>query len=184
MSELREETEPPEGHISSCSLEGASEVPRVLIQRPSVAELIKLEELEIAEVTSEQVDAIYEELVACQEADFPEVKVTKLIARRLAVANPGNPAAAVEQWRQSLLWRQERKDAIAGALSSHCRPQLRHPMTSVPWTAHDCTKETLIFRRGWDRLGHPVLIWNGRMHRAADRYLRASPRAMLVRPSF
>eukprot|EP00636_Phaeomonas_parva_P001554 CAMPEP_0118859778 /NCGR_PEP_ID=MMETSP1163-20130328/5882_1 /TAXON_ID=124430 /ORGANISM="Phaeomonas parva, Strain CCMP2877" /LENGTH=286 /DNA_ID=CAMNT_0006793411 /DNA_START=198 /DNA_END=1058 /DNA_ORIENTATION=- len=110
-------------------------------------QLAEQEELVHAAVTPEIIDATLAALTPFKD-EFPGVEIDRWTARRLAVANGGDVDGAVRQLRASQEWLAAHRAAV---------------------DAHDVGAEALFFRRGYDRLGHPVLIWNGRVHKAAER---------------
>ena len=69
-------------------------------------------------------------------------------SRRLLVANKGSLEQARAQREAAEAWREANRESLA---------------------AHDPGAERLVFRRGWDKLGRPLMIWNGRFHSSAKR---------------
>lgn len=107
------------------------------------AEVAAYELLDAAVVTDAKVDEI------CAKAGLDASSVAcRLTARRFAIAHGGSVSKAVANINENCAWRQAIKSTIDGLAS------LENP---------------LLFRQGWDRLGHPVLILNGQQLHATKR---------------
>mmetsp|Transcript_30023 Transcript_30023/g.69933 ORF Transcript_30023/g.69933 Transcript_30023/m.69933 type:complete len:370 (-) Transcript_30023:31-1140(-) len=107
------------------------------------SEVAAYEDMEAATVSSKLIDDI------CNQVGWDVQDVaSRLSARRFAVANAGNMNKILRHINDNKVWLQKE------------RPRFAELPVSNP----------LFFQRGWDRRGHPLLIYNG-------------PRISVVRPS-
>lgn len=113
-------------------------------------EIAAVEELQLPSVTTATIDHV------CALAGLAQEDVAqRLVARRFAVANGGDEGKASQQLRESRDW----------------ILQMRPHLATVP-----VCNNPLMQRVGWDRLGHPLLAFNGlalnRTMRSGDEALR------------
>lgn len=98
-------------------------------------EIAALEELQLPSVTHATIDHV------CALAGLAqEDAAQRLVARRFAVANGGDKGKASEQLRESRNW----------------ILQMRPHLATIP-----VRNNPLLQQVGWDRLGHPLLAFNG-----------------------
>lgn len=106
-------------------------------------DIVRHEELLSSKVTDAKVDAV------CLAVGLDQTNTChRLTARRFILGNGGVVDKASQQFLDHQSWRVE----IAQKLAAH--PAIDHP---------------LFFHRGFDRQGHPLLIWNGPMIKTLGR---------------
>mmetsp|Transcript_79258 Transcript_79258/g.220331 ORF Transcript_79258/g.220331 Transcript_79258/m.220331 type:complete len:371 (-) Transcript_79258:19-1131(-) len=128
------EEEDDESHQSSAASPPAKVAPDLPMDATE-DEVAAFENLRAPSVTPAAVDEI------CAVAGLDGSNLAcRLTARRFAVAHNGDVQKAAQNIKDNQAW-------LEGM-----RPRLQRL---------DACGRPLVFRQGWDRLGHPLLIWNG-----------------------